>query len=346
MGKEDQLKRILIIRLGSMGDVLLTTPLIRMVKSRYPEAKIDFLVKKAYESLLRTNRHLNRLLLFSPEKGLPEIRRIIQRIRETGYDAIIDLQVNLRSFIFRILSGGKKRVRYRPKRWRRFLLVSFRKNIDEKYRPIPLRFLESVFSWGVEDDGLGLELEVEESARRAVSLKLGKSTNGERGKIVVLAPGASRYTKRWPAKKFADVGRYFERRGNRIVLVGGEQDRGICEEVARGLEASPLDFAGQLSLQETAAVIADSDLLVSNDTGIMHMSCALGKPVVAIFGPTTHHLGFHPFRTSSIIVEKQLPCRPCSYHGTDKCPRHHFRCMEQIQSIDVIRAAEELLKRE
>ena len=340
MEEQDGLKRILIIRLSAMGDVLLTTPLVRSVKARYPEARIDFLVKEDYAPLLRTNRHLDNLLLFSPESGFFEIRRILQKIRETEYDAILDLQVNLRSLIFRAFSGARRRIHHRPDRWRRFLLVHFGRGLQSVFQPVPLRFFDSISSLNVEDDGGGLDLIVEEGAKQTAVSVLGE------GRRIALAPGASRFTKRWPAEGFAEVGAHFQEKGNKVVLLGGEDDRDVCEEVARRMQKAPLNVAGRFLLQETAAAIAGSDLLISNDTGLMHMGAALRKPVVAVFGPTTAHLGFAPFRTSSVVVERPLSCRPCSYHGTERCPKGHFKCMEEIQSMDVIRAAESLLQRE
>ena len=344
--REDDPRRILVIRLSAMGDVLLVTPLIRMLKNRFPRTEIDFLVKQHFEPLLRYNRHLHRVLTLSPERGFSGFWGILRRIREGGYDRVVDVQVNIRSTLFRFLSGVRERVRCKTNRWKRFLLVRLKLDVYGRGKPIPLRYLDSVSQWGVVDDGLGLELEVEEEVERSLSLDL-KRRGMKRGeRIVALAPGAGRATKRWLAEGFAEVGCYFGRKGNRVVLVGGEGDQEVCGEVARRMDPPPWDFAGELSLQETAALLSKSEILVSNDTGVMHVGSALGKPVVAIFGPTTHHLGFVPFRTSSIVVEKTLSCRPCSYHGTDKCPKGHFRCMKEIRSMDVIRAVEELLRKE
>ena len=223
-------------------------------------------------------------------------------------------------------------------------MVRFRKFRDAEDKPIPLRYLDAVSSWGVSDDGLGMELVVKDDAKHSVTMKLKKGGIDINGNIVVLAPGAAHATKRWPAERFAGVGSYLIERGNRVVLVGGENDRSICREVEDWMRHQPLNLAGKLSLQETAAVLKKSNFLISNDTGVMHMGAALGKPVVAIFGPTTRYLGFFPFRTRSLVVERPVSCRPCSYHGTETCPRDHFQCMDQIHTSDVIRAAEALLE--
>ena len=162
-------------------------------------------------------------------------------------------------------------------------------------------------------------------------------------KIIVLAPGASKMTKRWLSENFAKLGDRLLKMNYQVLLVGGYQDKQICKNIEETMVQPPENFAGLLSLQETAALINESVLLISNDTGVMHMGAALKKPVVAIFGPTTHHLGFVPFRTQSIVVEKSLSCRPCSYHGTDVCPKGHFHCMKDIPVEDVLKAAKNLL---
>lgn len=328
-----------------MGDVLLTTPLIRMLKKRFPGAKIDFMVKARYAPLIQSHPCIDRIWTFSPEQGFSEIWRHIRRIRSVDYDAVVDLQSNIRSWLLRIFSGARRKFRYRLGRGRRYFLVRFGMHRNERYLPVPLRYLASVSSWDIEDDGLGLEFVVEEGAKQSISSHLVGAGMKENEQIVVLAPGATRWTKRWPADHFAEVGNHFSRKNIRVVLVGGEMDREVCSRVERSMTSPVLNWAGRLSIQETAALLDASMLLVSNDTGVMHMGAALGKPVVAVFGPTTHHLGFFPFRTSSIVVERPVHCRPCSFHGTEQCPRSHFQCMKQIHNSDVIRAAETLLER-
>ena len=344
MGKPTHLKRILIIRLSAMGDVLLTTPLLRMVKNHFPGIQIDFLVKKRYEPLLCSNPHLNRLLTFSSEKGFSEVRRLIHQVRMTKYDCIFDLQMNLRSLFFRLFSRGEMKIRYRLGRWDRFLLVHWRKHLNKDFKPVPLRYLESISPWGVEDDQKGLELTIDEEAKRSVASNLRNRDIGDVEDYVVLAPGAGHWTKRWPAENFAQVGSHFCKKGKPVILVGGIEDKRVCRTVEKNMDLAPRNLAGELSLRETAAFLDNAALLISNDTGIMHMGAALGKRVVGIFGPTPRHLGFMPFRTSSIVVERPLFCRPCSFHGSESCPQDHFQCMKQIHSSDVIRSAETLLE--
>ena len=345
--KHDAPKRILIIRLSAMGDVLLTTPLVRLIKRQFPQATIDFLVKDRFVSLLRSNPYIHQVLCFYPDKGFTEIRRIVHHIRLSGYDTVLDLQVNLRSLIFRRFSKAMYKIHFHPERWRRFLLVHLRINRYTNNRPVPLRYLNTVSKWGISDDGGGLDLKIDSSADESVQMLLKKEMGNLKAGLITMAPGAGRKTKRWSASRFAEAGDYFMKQGKCVCLVGGEGDQEVCDSVVRQMRHPVLNFANRFSIQETAALVLHSELLISNDTGVMHIGCALGKPVVALFGPTTGHLGFTPFRSPYRVVEEEdLDCRPCSYHGTENCPKRHFLCMEAIPVSRVIKAAEELLSQD
>jgi heptosyltransferase-2 len=341
--KENEPKRILCIRLSAIGDVILASFLLRLLKNRFPKVEIDFLVKEHLTTLIQWNPRVDRVISFDPRKGTRELFHLVREIRIRQYDAVIDLQRNFRSALITLLSKSRKRFRSQPFRWERFWMVHFHRNLYQEIKPVPLRYLEAVSSWDVKDDGLGLELYLDSSAEQSVGNLFKASQIRENKEIVLLAPGAGRKTKRWPAERYGEVGDYFLKQGKRVVLIGGEKDRLCSEEVTQNMQSSALDFTGQLSLMETAALIEKSILLVTNDTGVMHMAAALNRNVVSIFGPTTRHFGFAPFRCRSVIVEKEMPCRPCSYHGTEFCPKGHFRCMLDIDSGQVIRAAETLL---
>jgi lipopolysaccharide heptosyltransferase II len=340
------MRRILIIRLGAIGDVLLSTPVVRVLSERFPELRIDFLTKEAYISILKNHSNLNRVIGFSQKRGFRALHEILRFIRRGKYDAVVDLQNNLRSRIFTRFSGVKFRKTFHSGRIKRFFLVHFRWNVYRDIQPVPLKYLRTVRDLGAEDDGKGLDLFVEPAAERSVRAKFKKTGVRSSEPILALAPGAGRATKRWPCEQFANVGLHFVRKGFQVVILGGPKDADACESVRSRMSDSSVSFCGILTLQETAALLKHSVLLVTNDTGLMHMASALKKKTVAIFGPTTRHFGFFPFRSPAAVVETDLRCRPCSYHGTEHCPKRHFRCMLAISSAEVIGAAERVLKSE
>jgi len=340
------LERILIIRLGAIGDILLATPVIRALAAEFPEGRIDFLTKEAYIGLLKANPGLAGVIAFPPDRGFRGLAETLRLVRSRRYDAVVDLQDSIRSRLLAFFSGSRIRRTVRIGRFRRFLLVRLRMDRYREAAPVPVKYLNAVEDLGAADDGKGLDLAVDPAARESVNSRLGRLGIGNRSKIVALAPGAGRKTKRWPAERFAETGRRFGELGFRIAVLGGSRDADVCSAVTAGAGRFAVSFCASASLAETAALLERCSLLVTNDTGVMHMASALRIPTVAVFGPTTRHFGFFPFRSPATVLERNLPCRPCSFHGTDRCPEAHFNCMRTISSDEAVSAAEKLLKTE
>lgn len=336
------LRRILIIRFSAMGDVLLTTPLIRMLKNQHADSTIDFMVKNEYVSLLESNRHVDQVISFSSDGGWREMLRIVRTIRKRRFDALIDLQGNCRSFLLSLFSGARIRSRVRLNRWKRFVLVHFHRDTYQDTVPVAVKFIRAA-PFPLLDDGSGVELEIPIRVKEKIKAEINKLGLKKTKKMIGLAPGAGRATKRWPAERFAEVGRLLARKRHSIFLIGGAGDMEICKAVGRCIEPSPGDFSGRLTLMETAALIQQMDLLITNDTGVMHLAEGVGTRILALFGPTVRPFGFFPFRNTSVVLEKRLKCRPCSYHGTGQCPQRHFRCMRDISSGDVLKQTLKLL---
>jgi heptosyltransferase-2 len=328
-----------------MGDVLLTTPVLRMIKKRFPQAQLDFLVKESYIALLENNPHIDSLFSLKSKACIGEMGQIIANLRGQRYDLIVDLQSNIRSILISLFCRAQYKVRVRLNRFRRLLLVRFKWETVRTVKPIPLRYLDTVRLFGVIDDGKGLELFVNNQSRESIHYRLKLTHLKSLKPIVALAPGAGRATKRWIESGFAQVGQHFLDRGFEIVIVGGREDADVSRRIANLINPFPMNLSGDLSLTETAAVLDKSILLITNDTGLMHMAAALNKSLVALFGPTTDQLGFFPFRAHSIVLERQLDCRPCSYHGSVRCPKGHFKCMIDISHHEVISAAHQLLNK-
>jgi len=335
-----QPKKILVIRFSAIGDVVLTTPVLRMLKICYPEMKIDFLVKSQYAELIETHSAVHRVWKYDTQESTGDL---IRQLRDQQYDAIVDLQFSIRSRWFAFRIPAERKVRFSPERFKRLLLVRFRWDRYKKDEAVSLRYLQAVKSWDVKDDGKGAELFPALEAGSSLNEKL-KGINLSIP-IILLAPGAGRATKRWLPERFGEVGHHFSERGNQVILIGGEQDRAICREVGKHIPELHSDLSGSLSLQESLTLIEKARILITNDTGVMHIAAAVQTPVVVLFGPTTRQLGFYPFRAQSTVIEKELDCRPCSYHGTARCPKDHFHCMRHIQASEVIETAEQLIKK-
>jgi heptosyltransferase-2 len=165
----------------------------------------------------------------------------------------------------------------------------------------------------------------------------------ESGTFIGLCPAAKHATKCWPQERFAELGvKLSEDANSQIFLFGGSEDKEKCITITHAInsvrgEGVAINLSGEFSLLESAVAMEACSLIVTNDTGLMHIACALKKKVVAIFGPTVGEFGFFPVGTDSVVVERKgLYCRPCSHIGLKTCPEKHFRCMNEIQVSDVL----------
>lgn len=336
-------KKILIIRLSSIGDIILTTPLIRALRKRFPEAIIDFVVKECFLDLVRTNPHLNTVIVFDHTKGFRELYRIKRLIKQEQYDVILDIHRNFRSFFLRTNSGAAFVMRYPKYYVRRSLLIYFGMSTFRTIEPIYKRYFYAVKSFGVVPDELGTELIIPDSIVSKISVFLKGKGIEEKQPLVVLCPGAGFATKRWFPEGYARVGDYFIRwYGAYVCILGSEQDYEICREVQGMMFNHSENCAGMFSLLEASALLKQAALVITNDTGLMHIAQSQKRPVAAIFGSTTRELGYFPFPESSFVIERDISCRPCSHNGRQHCPKWHFKCIRDISPETVIEAAEQL----
>jgi heptosyltransferase-2 len=324
------LNKILIIRLSSIGDILLSTPFIRQVKQQFPEAQIDFLIKDVYKDLLKFNPHLNELYNFHLQNEKAELIKLKREFKKKSYDVIFDLHNSLRSNYLKHHSGAGKIRSIRKEKVKQTLLVWFKINRYDQAIPISERYLAVGRDFGVEDDGKGLEIYWDKQTMENANGKAIAKGIELKNQFFALAPGAGFFTKRWPLNKFEHLITLIQKREEKpIVIFGGEEDKKLGVELSK--IKNVFDFCGQLSLLETAYLISKSKMIVSNDSGLMHMATAVQTPVLAIFGSTVKELGFFPYRSEAKVIENsEVCCRPCSHIGRHQCPKSHFKCMEDI----------------
>jgi len=337
-------KKILIIRLSSIGDIILASPLIRLVRKRFPQAKTDIVVSTEFEELVSFNPNINQVILFDRQTGIKGLLELCKKIRQERYDLIIDLHKKLRSFLICLTSGAKERVSYNKHCWWRFLLVKFKIN---RYSNTPFManlYLKSLQLFGVEDDGEGLEFYITPSKEMVILELLRREKIDKKDILIGLSPGAHWYTKRWLKERFIELANsLIQKKKAKIVILGGKEEVELSKEIETSLLSKPITAAGKLSLMETAALLKRCQVLVTNDTGIMHIAAAVKTPLVAIFGPTVKEFGYYPYRVAHRVISKDLPCRPCSTMGTSKCKINTFDCMRLISVNEVLEAVEELM---
>ncbi len=338
-------EKILIIRLSSIGDIILTTPVIRLLKQKFPDSTIDFVIKKQFVELLINHPAINFFYIFDKKQDSNTLKKIKQDIKNKEYDLIVDLHKNFRSFYLSFRSNSKKVVRYKKFALRRFWLVKFKLNFFKQIIPIYLRYLACLNSYQIQYDHQGLDIYFDEKTKQSIKEKYTDILTKSKSLVLGVVPGASFATKRWTAEGFQTVINYFVRQHQaKVILFGNASDRELIKSLDIKNSQAVLNTAGKLSILETGAVMDYCDLIITNDSGLMHLASALKKKVVAIFGSTTEELGFFPSTTEHIVIEnKNLKCRPCSHVGRHKCPKKHFKCMKEITSHEVINAVEKLI---
>lgn len=335
-------RRALVLRFGAIGDVFLATPVVRCLQAAYPELIIDFVVKDQFASIVRYHPEINQVWTLPDHAAFGDLKALSAQLNQIGYDWIIDLQSGWKSFILCLLVHGARIDRFSPERFKRFLLVHFRINFYGHVRSVIEKYFRGIRSWKIQDDGKGPEFFIDKVSQHKTDDWLKQHDVRLDKRIAVIAPGAGRATKRWLPEGFASVGDWLEERGYQIVLTGSESEKGICASVASKMIRPKVDACGVFSIIETGAMLDKAEIVITNDTGLMHMASALNKKIVAIFGPTTREFGFFPLRAEARVVESPVGCRPCSYHGSETCPKKHFRCMQEISPDQVIKAVQQL----
>lgn len=312
---------ILLVRFGALGDVVLTTPLVRALRRAHPHAAITFVTKARYAPILAHNPHLAGLATLGPGHAL---RDLAAALRRTRWDYRLDLHGSLRARALRALVGGRWRAPPRQ-RVRRALLTRWGLDAIGLTVPAAERYFGAARDLAVVPDGGPAEVRTSlEDERRAAAI-------APPGTYVALAPGAAHATKRWPAVHWRALARRLLAEHSQVVGVGSAHERGLLDV------PGAVDAFG-LALGPTAALLRGARLVVANDSGLMHLATAVGTPVVALFGPTTRQLGYFPYRARALVLERELACRPCSPYGGAYCPRGDHRCMIGVTPEEVAAA--------
>ncbi len=312
-------KRLIIIRLSSLGDILLTTPLIRSIKNKFPEIEIDFVLKEQYKQALQLNPFLSALHIYKSQPD--EKKLLLNDLKKRNYNLIIDLQNSFRSAgIRRNISAPS--VKFRKRSLDKFLLVKFKFNRLKDAPQIPVRYAGTINNFQLDDEGLDFFLP------ENIKPQLNDS-----GKHIGFAPGSRHFTKMWPKEYFIELGNRLTEEGFKIDIFGGEDDLQTCDYVSGKIQGSN-NLCNSNDLFQTAAGMKNCSAVVCGDSGLMHLASAIKIPVFTIFGSTVKEFGFTPYNCKSIVFENEgLDCRPCTHIGRDKCPKKHFKCMVELTPI-------------
>ncbi len=353
--ENDPPQKILLVKLSAIGDVIQTLPMVEALKHQYPQAQIDWVVEEDASELLFGHPALNRVLVSrrkSWQRALfrkghfvatcREIKRFILELRSVRYDWVIDNHGIFKSGILVALSRGRRKIGFKP-----FPGISDEGNYlftNERYPPLPIethaleRYLNLIAQLGVSLEKPGLKFSIPTEAREEAAKIL-----GERGltfpPLVVIHPLAKWPTKQWPLENFARLADRLAARGASLVFTGSRDDRDAVESILGQMQSrqGTVNLAGETGLKELAALFSRADLVLSTDTGPMHLAAAVNAPLIALFGPTA------PWRTGPygnhhLILRKSLPCSPCF---KKKCAT--LECMKSITVEEVLEAVDKKL---
>jgi len=324
----------IIYQTAFIGDIILSTSMVKTINDIDPEGKIVFITTVPGESLLKNNKRIDKIITFDKrqrDKGLTGLLNIINEIKEIigGSDTIyISTHRFIRASILGVFIGSGTRVGFKGS-FHSFLYnnrVQYRLGIHEIERNFEL--LKAAFDVKLSGRNPGRpELFPSEDDLTIVKNIIADEI-GNDGRIVSIAPGSIWYTKRWPTEYFKKLVELLNNRDISVILIGGKDDQEICCRIA---SEKSLNLAGRLSLLESAAAISLSSAIITNDSAPLHMASAMNIPTVAIFGATTLNFGFWPLADISRVLEnKGLDCRPCGRHGGKTCREKHFNCMKKI----------------
>lgn len=317
------MKKILIIRFSSIGDIVLISPVIRCLKMQLPEVELHVLTLKSNLPLFEHNPYISRI--YTPD---PSLKKIIGSLRTENYDYIVDLHKNFRSMFVKI-SLRKRSFSFPKLNIRKYLLVRFKIDIMPDIHIVD-RYFQAVKPLGIINDGNGLDyflLPAEDDLMKQVAVDFGK-VNFPDGFVAVVI-GAKHFTKILPAEK---VSRICEQLSLPAVLLGGKEDAARGSLISEMANKPIVNACGNYTLHQSAMIIKLSRAVLTNDTGLMHISAAFRKPIVSVWGNTVPELGMYPYmpgneKKSVRFSVMGLSCRPCSKIGYQKCPKGHFHCM-------------------
>jgi ADP-heptose:LPS heptosyltransferase len=319
------LPKILIIRFSSIGDIVLTTPVIRCISKQIKDSEIHFLTKKAFHPVLKANPHLHKIHLL--EKGLNEI--IPQLVKE-NFDFVIDLHNNLRSSLvkFKLKSPSRSFDKLNFEKW---LLVNFKINKMPGVHIVD-RYMKAAASLGIVNDGKGLDYFIPNEEEIDLQSLPETHRNGYLGFVI----GGQHATKQLPVDKIISI---CNKINMPIILLGGKEDVSAGEKIAAFAGREKIyNACGKYSINQSASLVKQAVKIITHDTGLMHIAAALKKDIISIWGNTVPEFGMYPYMAgnNSFISEvKGLPCRPCSKIGYSRCPKKHFYCMNLIDETAI-----------
>lgn len=327
-------KKIGVWQTAFLGDAVLTLPLLKALRTRYPDAEIHFYVRNGFESVFAGQPEITAVHGFAKrgaQKSLNAAVRYGWEIGQEGFDLWISTHTSLRTALVSAATGIKRRIGYNSPWFNRFAYTETVARCFEELEEIE-RLFQLLAPLGITTPAPKAELVLPAEARQAADA-FWQANCGDRP-VLGVHPGSTWPTKCWPVEYFSQIVAKAAAAGAQVLVFAGPDEKTVAAQVLAGANlpdtTSVINLAGKLSLPELAAYLGRLDAYLTNDSGPMHMAWTQETPLVALFGPTVRKLGFFPRGDNSTVLETPLNCRPCGLHGPRKCPKDHHNCMRDL----------------
>lgn len=329
--------KVLIIQTAFLGDVILSLPLIQVLKNNLPDSCLDFLCIPKTKEILDNNPYINDVIIYdkhSAGNSIAAFNMVVSKIKSSNYDVVISIQRFLRSTLLAKRSGAPKTISYKNSVFS-FLYTD---TVEYSKKHEILRVLDLLQPLGFTDIPMVKpELFPSENDKNEVLKVFNGLGIKDRNQLISVAPGSVWFTKRFPKEKFVKVLDLMDKEKFKVALIGGSEDVKLCNYIiSKTTNNEVYNLAGKLSILQSAQLIKNSSLLITNDSAPLHLANSVGTKVIALFGSTTKEFGFYPIGDNDKVFEiSNLNCRPCSNHGKNICPIHTFECMNKIAENDI-----------
>jgi heptosyltransferase II len=328
--------KILILRLSSIGDIVLTQPVTRVLRENYKTAEIDYLTRPAYKGVVEAFGCVDNIYEWRDKKNALKI------IRQKKYDLVIDLHAKLNTGIIKFLSGTRKIITVNKKHFYRWALT--KKIISKPNDPMSDIYQNTLKKIGITVQNYLPELHPNSVLKNEITKLLQNQGIDHTKRLIGIFPGALHYTKRYPATEFARfIDKVPDSYNCSFLILGSTDDYEIAEKIIARTGVKTYNLCGKVTIPELIVLIDILNLVISNDSGPMHIAAALKKKQIAIFGGTHSMLGFAPLNFNALLLQANLPCQPCSTYGLEKCPLGSLECMNSITPDNLLEAFEDLM---
>lgn len=326
--------KILVIRFSSLGDVILTTPLVKELRKNFPEAIIDFCTKEEFSDVYQDNPNINECISVQKPFNFKKLRSLKKEINFRKYDIIIDAHNNLRTFYLKFFLKLKSKVyTFKKYTFRKTLLVKFRINTMKNFPSVSVRYIDAVKKLGrdIKQRYIRPEIYSNISSREKIDRIFTELNISNNKKIICIIPSSKHFTKTYPAEYYIKLINYFDKEKFNFILIGKDNDKNLIEFIWEQTGNNVINLYNRLNIKELYELMRRCHFVIGGDTGPIHIAEAASTPLIMVAGSSVKEFGFFPEGKNVLIAENnEMKCRPCSYIGKNICPEKHFKCMMSL----------------